>query len=181
MAIGPTIRITSGFVQLTKIQWGISSTSPYKAGGFTMKVVTSLALLVAAGWISVVGAAPKQIVAVPLNATTHNAGHIAQAILTPLSSNETVLSLFVGGVPNGTAIPAHLYTYIYSGSCARHEPKPAYSLNRIVADNFNEQTGIQLWKSVPMAYDSLRSGGYALVMRTSPADGNPDIFCGELG
>lgn len=80
-----------------------------------MKVVTSLALLVAAGWISVVGAAPKQIVAVPLNATTYNAGHIAQAILTPLSSSETALSLFVGGVPNGTAIPAHLYTYIYSG------------------------------------------------------------------
>ncbi|WP_166366208.1 hypothetical protein [Pseudomonas akapageensis] len=144
-----------------------------------MKVVSSLALVVAVGWVSMGVAAPKQIVSIPLHATTYNAGHIAQATLTPLGS-DTKLVLFVGGVPIGTAIPAHLYTYIYSGSCARHESKPAWELNEFVTDYFNEQVGIKLWKSVPVAYDSLRSGGYALVVRASPADGNQDIFCGEL-
>jgi hypothetical protein len=144
-----------------------------------MKIVSSLALVVAVGWISVGVAAPKQIVSIPLHATTYNAGHIAQATLTPLGS-ETELVLFVGGVPNGTAIPAHLYTYIYSGSCAQHEPKPAYSLNEYVTDYYENEVGIRLWKSVPVAYDALRSGGYALVVRASPADGNHDIFCGEL-
>jgi hypothetical protein len=28
--------------------------------------------------------------------------------------------------------------------------------------------------------DTLRAGGYALVVRESPADGNQDIFCGNL-
>ncbi len=144
-----------------------------------MKIVSSLALMVAAGWISVAGAT-QQIDAVPLNATTYNAGHIAQAVLTPMNSNETEVSLFVGGVPDGTLVPAHLYTYIYSGSCAKHEPKPAYSLNRVITENFNETEGIRLEKSVPVGYDTLRSGHYALVVRDSPADGNHDIFCGQL-
>jgi hypothetical protein len=73
-----------------------------------------------------------------------------------------------------------LYTYVYSGSCARHEPKPAYSLNQVVTDNFNETEGIQLQKTVPLPYETLRSGHYSLVVRDSPADGNHDIFCGEL-
>jgi len=146
-----------------------------------MKIVSSLVLVVAAGWVCTGVAAQKQIVAVPLNAIDHNAGHIAQAVLSPLSSSETHVSLFVGGVPNGTAMPAHVYTYIYSGSCARHEPKPAYSLNRLTTDDFDDQVGMQLTKRVPMAYDTLRSGGYALVLRSSPADGSSEIFCGELG
>ncbi|KJZ36914.1 MULTISPECIES: hypothetical protein [Pseudomonas] len=145
-----------------------------------MKIVSSLALMVAAGCISVAVATPQQIDAVPLNATTYNAGHIAQAVLTPLNTGETELSLFVGGVPDSTLVPAHLYTYVYSGSCARHEPKPAYSLNQVVTDNFNETEGIQLQKTVPLPYETLRSGHYSLVVRDSPADGNHDIFCGEL-
>jgi hypothetical protein len=145
-----------------------------------MKIVSSLALMVAAGSISVAVAAAKQIDAVPLNATTYNAGHIAQAVLTPINSSETELSLFVGGVPDSTLVPAHLYTYIYSGSCAKHDPKPAYSLNRVVTDNFNETEGIHLDKTVPVSYDTLRSGQYALVVRDSPADGNHEIFCGQI-
>jgi hypothetical protein len=145
-----------------------------------MKIVSSLALMVAAGWISVAVSAPKQIVTVPLNATNYNAGQVAQALLAPLNSSETALSLFVSGVPQGTAIPAHLYTYVYSGSCAKHEPKPAYSLNSIVTNNFNDQAGVQFQKTVPLSYDTLRSGHYTLVVRASPADGNHDIFCGDL-
>lgn len=145
-----------------------------------MKIESSLALMVAVGWISVAVAAPKQIVTVPLNATIYNTGHIAQAVLTSMNSSETELTLLVGGVPEGTVVPAHLYTYIYSGSCTRHEPKPVYSLNNLVTDNFNEDAVIQLQKTVPLGYDALRSGDYALVVQTSPADGDQDIFCGDL-
>lgn len=146
-----------------------------------MKVVSTLALVVAVGWISVGAAASKQIVAVPLDATIYNAGQIAQATLTPLSSRETQLVLYISGVPGFTAIPAHLYTYVYSGSCASHGPQPVYKLNKFVNTDFGTLGGvIRMWKSVPEAYDTLRSDSYALVVRAALADGNRDLFCGNL-
>ena len=146
-----------------------------------MKIVSSLALVVAVGCISSGAEAAKQIVAVPLDATIYNAGHIAQAIMTPLNSNQTEVNLYLSGVPENTAIPAHLYTYVYSGTCASHESKPAYELNQFVNTDFDTVgVGFRMWKSVPVAYDTLRSGSYALVVRAAPADGDRDIFCGNL-
>jgi len=145
-----------------------------------MKIESSLVLMVAVGWICVALSAPKQIVTVHLNATIYNTAHIAQAVLTPMNSSQTQLTLLVGGVPDDTLTPAHLYTYLYSGSCAKHEPKPAYSLNNLITDNLSDHAVIQFDKTVPLGYDTLRSGHYALVVRASPADGNQDIFCGDL-
>lgn len=146
-----------------------------------MKIVSSLVLVIAVGWISGGAAATKQIVTAPLNPTVYNSGHVAQAIMTPISSRETEVLLLVGGVPNNTAIPANLYTYIYSGTCTSHEQKPAYSPNELVTDLYPEKGVIQLRKSVPAPYETLRSGGYVLVIKGSPADGDRDIFCGNLG
>ncbi|UVJ45750.1 hypothetical protein NVV94_09485 [Pseudomonas sp. LS1212] len=145
-----------------------------------MNIVSSLALVVAVGWLSGCATTPdSQIASVALNATKHNAGHIAQATLAPMGS-ETEIWLFVGGVPMNTALPARLYTYIYAGTCASLGPKPAYEMNQSVRTDLLPAAGIQLWKSVPVAYDQLRTGSYALVVRASPADGNRDIFCGNI-
>ncbi|MCY1404963.1 hypothetical protein D9M71_201880 [compost metagenome] len=146
-----------------------------------MKVVSSLALVVAIGWISGCATSPQQIASVPLNATPSNAGNVGKAMLTPIGK-DTELYVFVGGVPNDTTLPAHLYTYVYSGTCGNLSPEPAFALNQSVNTEFNQpDVGFQLWKRVPVAYDTLRSGSYAVVVRASPADGNRDIFCGNLG
>jgi hypothetical protein len=145
-----------------------------------MKVVSSLIPVIMVGWLCGCTTAPKQIVTVPLQATTFNAGRIAQAVLTPLG-NDTELVVFASGVPDGTVIPEHLYTYIYMGSCTTHESSPVYSLNEQVTDLYDVRAATQLWKKVPLGYDALRSGGYALIVRASPFDGNHDIFCGNLG
>lgn len=150
-----------------------------------MKIVSSLALAVAAGWIC--GCASRsEVTSVPLSATLYNPGHMAQATLAPMG-NETVVWLFLSGVPLGSGSPVRLYTYVYLGSCANLGPKPAYDLNQSVNTQFylsesgiRSNRGIHLRKSVPLAYDALRSGGYALVVRGSPADGGHDIFCGNL-
>lgn len=146
-----------------------------------MKVVSTLTLVVAVGCISGCATAPTQSVAVPLNPTVYNSGHVAHAIMTPISSRETALLLLVGGVPNNTAFPVNLYTYIYSGTCTSHEQKPAYSPNELITDLNPKRGVIRLRKSVPVPYETLRSGGYALVIKGSPADGGRDIFCGNLG
>lgn len=146
-----------------------------------MKIVSSLALVVAVGWISGCATTPdSQITSVPLNATMHNAGHIAQATMIPVGS-ETQFWLIVAGVPQGTSLPGRLSSYIYSGSCANLSPKPAYDLNRGPNSVFYSQKSVQrFWKSAPITVDALRSGNYVLVVRQSPADGNRDIFCGDL-
>lgn len=123
----------------------------------------------------------RQIHTVPLEATIHNAGKIAQATLVD-QGERTGITLIIGGVPDGTSRPVHLYTFIYPGRCDHLGPEPAYEMNQIVlADRISRaQAGWRLskWLEVPLA--QLRSGGYSLLVRNSPADGGRDLFCGEI-
>ncbi|MDR3564725.1 MAG: hypothetical protein P4N59_25290 [Negativicutes bacterium] len=145
-----------------------------------MKILSSLALVVTVGWISSCAiAAENQIVNIPLNATQHNAGHIAQATLAPMGS-DTDVSLIIGGVPDWTALPLHIYTYIYSGTCKSLGQKPAYEMNQTVTTALMSSPLWQLSKKVPVALSELRSGGYAIVLRASPEDGGFDLFCGNI-
>lgn len=146
-----------------------------------MKIESSLALLVAVGTIFGCTTTP-QVSSVPLNATLYNPGEVAQATLAPMG-NKTDLWVHASGVPSGNAVPARLYTYVYSGSCSSLGAKPIYQLNQSVSTEFfsPEFQGINLKKSVPASYETLRSAGYVLVVREAPADGGQNIFCGKLG
>ena len=123
----------------------------------------------------------RQILTVPLAATIHNAGKIAQATLVA-QGDSTGITIIIGGVPSGTSRPVHLYTFIYPGRCDRLGPEPAYEMNQIVlADRISRaQSGWRLSKRVEVPLEQLRSGDYSLVVRNSPADGNWDLFCGEI-
>jgi hypothetical protein len=115
-----------------------------------------------------------------MTATERNAGEIAQATLVPLGG-ETGMTLFVSGVPSGVTRPVHLYTYIYPGTCASRGPSPAYELNRTVETYQNSRGDVwRLSRTAPVALATLRSSSHAIVLRTSPADGNVDIFCGDI-
>jgi hypothetical protein len=146
-----------------------------------MKIVSSLALVVAVGWISGCSTVPdRQITNVPLNATSINAGNIARPIMMP-SGSGTVFWFAVGGEPQGNALSGRLMAYIYPGSCANLGLKPAYDMNDGPNARFYSRASLQyFWKSAPVDVDTLRAGGYALVVRESPADGNQNIFCGNL-
>ncbi|WP_439861893.1 hypothetical protein [Pseudomonas sp. MBLB4136] len=145
-----------------------------------MNGVSWLALVVAVGWTSGCTTKPEQIVDVSLTATAHNAGHIAQASLTP-AGNETAISFVVGGVPSGTTRPVHLYTYIYPGSCQQLGPEPAYAMNQTLSADFaSKRPPWQFWRRVPVTLSELRAGAYALVVRAGPMDGNLDLFCGNV-
>ena len=144
-----------------------------------MKIVSSLALVLAVGWMSGCVTAPDhQVVSVPLNATRHNAGHIADATLVSMG-NETEIRIAVSGVPDFTVMPARLYTYLYAGACGDLGGKPAYSMNQTVRSDLHG-SGMELVKVAPVSLNSLRSGNYALVVRSSAADGNHDLFCANV-
>jgi hypothetical protein len=145
-----------------------------------------MALLVVAGGISGCSTtterqSDKQVVNIPLIAGPQNAGEIAQATLAA-QGDETGVSFFISGVPIGTTLPVHLYTYIYPGSCEALGAKPAYEMNQTVTTNqmAGKRAGWTLSKKVPVALSVLRSNGFAIVVRTSPQDGNLDIYCGNI-
>jgi hypothetical protein len=139
-----------------------------------------LALVVAAGAISSC-ASRTEIVDVPLNATPQNAEHIARATLSPVG-NQTSIWLTVGGVPHDMAVSSHLDTAIYAGSCQQLGAQPAYETRQANSVDYPSiAPRTQYWAQAPVALSKLTQGDYALLVRTSPADGSRPLFCGNIG
>ena len=144
-----------------------------------MKSGTRTATLLAAAMIVGCTTSSSQTVTVPLNATPRNGGQIANATLA-VQGNETAFSFVVSGVPSGTLRPLNLCTFINKGSCER-PGSVAYAMNdRINTNRISATRGWTYSRSAPVALSELLSGGYYLVVRTTPADGNVDIFCGDI-
>ncbi|ADG18139.1 hypothetical protein BC1002_4142 [Paraburkholderia atlantica] len=141
---------------------------------------TLIAVAIVTAVQSMAASSRPEMVTVRLTATPANAGKIGQAVLVEQGSG-TAMSLLVGGVPKFTALPAHIYTFIYPGSCGNLGAKPAYALNqRVVLGDSVPTRVMRMWKFIPASMSDLTSSDYAVVLRTSAADGNVDVFCGNL-
>jgi hypothetical protein len=138
---------------------------------------TILGLLLA-GCASDGGSAGQDVLQLSLQPTRENAGSLGQAVLAE-RGEQTDLSIFIGGVPMGLSRPLNLLTYIYPGSCSALADKPVYSLNQTV-QTLRVDGGWRLSKSIPATLESLRDGGYALVLSSIPADRAMNIFCAEI-
>lgn len=121
----------------------------------------------------------NQTVTIPLLATPQNTGEIANTTLAN-QGNETAFTFIIGGVPSGTLGPLNLYTSIHKGSCKQPGPV-AYTMNdRINTSRISDIGGWTYSRSAPVAMSELFSTGYSVVVTTTPADGNVDIFCGDI-
>ena len=116
---------------------------------------------------------------IELNPSARNQGKLAWAFFAP-SGDSTSMVLNVSGVPSYLVRPVRLYTYIYRGSCVELPVSPAYELNGVVVPDRQWMPPFTLRKSVPLPPTQLRSGGYSVVVRSSPVDGNLDLFCGDI-
>ena len=133
--------------------------------------------------------APRAVFAtVVLTAAPYNAGRIGRAYLVP-SGDRTVVKIDSSGVPDTVARPIHLYTFIYEGSCAAPSERPAFALtDTVLASSLANPAGIgafggavTITNDAPISFDELRAKPYAIVVKTSPADGNRDLYCGDAG
>ncbi|SAK86320.1 hypothetical protein AWB79_06050 [Caballeronia hypogeia] len=120
-----------------------------------------------------------ELVNIHLSATSQNAGRVAVATLVPTSATTMQIVLFVSGLPSHVALPARLYSYIYAGTCEQLGPAPEFELNQHA--RVGDLVPMRMWKSVPVPMAQLRSGNYAVVLKTSPVDGFYNVFCGNLG
>ena len=126
--------------------------------------------------------AAAEAVVIPLQATSINAGNVGRATLLPVDGNTSVVLDFTG-VPGGSTLPVHVYTYIYEAGCGALPAKPAYALNERVIST-NRPGGwagpFNLAHTMPLPMDELLSGRFSIALRSAPADGDRVIFCGEV-
>jgi hypothetical protein len=141
-------------------------------------LATTLTIFGACLPIAASGGAPIQTVA--LKASRSDPGRTGQAILVPRGA-VTDIAVWFSSVPNDTTLPAHVYTYLYKGTCNALPGTAAIALNRrVLVSQIWSSEAFRLTHTVQMPIDALRQGGFALVLRTAPADGNRVIYCGEV-
>jgi hypothetical protein len=146
------------------------------------------ALAAAAVLAACAGGMGDGVVSVPLDATSRNAGEIGRAFLISRGS-ETDVVVEVSGVPPLVASrPVHLYTFLYDGRCDRLPANPLHSLtDRVLARSARSTSAMPaggpftVSNTAPLPLEALRRARYAIVIRTSPADGDVEIFCGNIG
>jgi hypothetical protein len=129
----------------------------------------------------------EDVVSVTLLATPVNAGQIGRAFLVPRGAS-TDVNIEVSGVPPLFASrPVHLYTFLYQGRCDALPPKPAHALTERVLAQSPRTPGalppggpFTVSNTSPLPLDVLLGANYAIVIRTSPADGDVELFCGAV-
>ena len=98
-----------------------------------------------------------------------------------VATDETIrVNLVLSGISKFISRPLRILTFIYPGSCENLGEAPAYELNKIKKTN---DKGSDTWgtsKTIPVALHSLIEGDYALIIRSTPADGNRDLLCGDI-
>ena len=128
----------------------------------------------------------SEMVLLPLVATGHRA-KIGRAVLVP-EGDKTVVRLELSGVPDYTTRPIHFYTYIYDGACGGRSAAARYALNdHVLANSFFVRPRtigafngpVWLEESIPVDFQTLRATHYAISVRTGPADGGKEIYCGD--
>jgi hypothetical protein len=120
---------------------------------------------------------------IALSAARINAGETGRAFLVPLG-DRTQATIIVSGVPVELASrPVHLYTFIYKGSCSSLSEPPSYALNeRVLTQSTTSTVGgpLNITNVAPVAILVLQREPHAIRIMTSPADGNREIFCGDI-
>jgi len=126
-------------------------------------------------------------VSVTLSASRINAGETGRAMLIPLGDRTQVTIIVSGVPPDVSSRPVHLYTFVYKGSCGSLAPQPSYALtDQVLAGSPNSAASapvrgpFSITNVAPVPIDTLRKDGYAIRVMTSPADGNREIFCGDI-
>ncbi|HEU5296729.1 MAG TPA: hypothetical protein VFU71_18250 [Burkholderiaceae bacterium] len=116
---------------------------------------------------------------IELGASAFNAGEIGHAWLLE-RAQRTAVTLALSGVPGWVARPVHLYAYVQRGSCAATAAEPAYALTGRVLARRGGDGFLTLTNTLPVSLETLRAGDHALVVRSSPADADRPLFCGDL-
>ena len=117
---------------------------------------------------------------IKLKGMQFNAGAIGNATFVATDETTSQVIIFMGGISKFIRRPVRIYTYIYPGSCENLGEAPAYELNDIKTTNKSLGDTWEASRRIPVALSSLLENDYALVISSTPPDGNRDLFCGDI-
>lgn len=125
-----------------------------------------------------------RLVNIPLKASSLNAGESAWATLIG-RGDKTDATIMASGVPPQVSRPIHLYTYIYGGACGSLSKGPAYSLTGVVLARSGSASGhmgapFSVANTADVRLSELRAKPHAIVVKSAPADGDLNLFCGNI-
>jgi len=149
--------------------------------------IAAMALQISACDTANYRAANEEMVTIDLVASPRNAGETGKAILLP-RGDATQVRIDISGSAVPITAPAQLYMIIYEGRCGSLSAQPKYSLTQVVRASSALNPGSMgsgrgpwtLANPAPAPLATLRGTPHAIVVRTSPADANVDLFCGNL-
>ena len=132
-------------------------------------------------------AAKKDSAIVQLAGTGRNTGQIGRAVLVP-REEVTEVAIEVIGLSVDVTTPLQLYSYIFAGRCGQLGGQPQYSLTKsVLATGIGGQLvtsttagPFNVTNIAPVPIARLKESSHAIVVRTSPADGGLEIFCGNI-
>ena len=93
------------------------------------------------------------------------------------------MTIWISGVPSDYTRPVHLYTYIHQGTCGALSAKPAHALlDRVLAQPPGARSNgpFEVRNTAPTQLAALRAMPHAILVKGAPADGNEDLFCGNI-
>jgi hypothetical protein len=149
--------------------------------------IVAIALQISACDTANYRAATGETVTIDLVASGRNAGETGKAFLLP-RGDATQIRIDVSGSAVLVTAPVQLYMFIYEGRCGSLSAQPKYSLTQVVRVSSALNPGSMgsgagpwtLSNPAPAPLAVLRGAPHALVVRTSPADANVDLFCGNF-
>ncbi|MEN6463980.1 MAG: hypothetical protein ABFD62_02240 [Syntrophaceae bacterium] len=122
----------------------------------------------------------RKTLEVKLKTTNYTSGGLGKAIFVESGEINEVIIYITGMSRDWISRPVHIYTYIYPGTCKSLGEKPAYEMNETTIMNRVIDNEWKVTKRLPVKLSKLLEGSYAIVIRSTPADENMDLFCGDI-
>jgi hypothetical protein len=117
---------------------------------------------------------PPLSTSVILYGVAPNTAHARAHLIDRGSTTDELLD--VSRTPAFASLPAHYYSYVIQGSCANPGPTAYRAADRVLGGS-----GFPTVRnSFPVGLNQLSAVPSALVVRSSPADGDMLLFCGDL-
>lgn len=150
-----------------------------KASLLVMAAALSLALACAAGPKKESPAGGGKVLEVKLITKDYSAGGLGKAIFVEAGETDEAI-IYITGFSQWISRPVRIFTYIYPGTCKSLGKKPAYELNENTLMNAAGRNEWKVTKKLPVKLSALLEGNHAIVIRSSPGDGNLNLFCGDI-
>jgi hypothetical protein len=146
---------------------------------FAAAAALTLMLACAAGPPKESPAGDRKALEVKLITRDYSAGGLGKAVFVEAGEIDEAI-IYITGFSHWISRPVRIFTYIYPGTCKSPGAKPAYEMNETTLMDKLHDNEWKVAKKLPVKLRALLETNHAIVIRSSPGDGNLNLFCGDI-